>query len=299
MIEFKNVKFNIDNNSILSDVSFIINDRTTVSFVGNKGAGKTTILKLISSIFTNYYGEILINGIDVYKNNQVSIGFVSDEKEYNNYLTVFDFLSFYCKLYNFDESLIEKEIDRYLLLYSLMSYKYTNMTNLDDEIYKLIDIIRVILMNPDVLLFDNLFFSDNEDYLDKVTNIIKSLNGIKTIVIGGRNMLGLDNLSDNIGILDGGKLIAFGDLDSIYQKAEISRKYVVEIEGDENKAINILKDMDNVLNVLYNDNLITFSLGKNKKISASSVLKELVYSGVIVKSFTKDRVSLDHLLGKL
>lgn len=112
-------------------------------------------------------------------------------------------------------------------------------------------------------------------------------------------MFGLDNLSDNIGILEGGKLIAFGDIDSIYQKAEISRKYVVEIDGDENNAINILKDINNVLNVLYNDNFITFSISKNDKISASSVLKKLVDSGIMVKSFTKERVSLDHLLGKL
>ena len=280
MIEFKNVKFNINNNSILSDISFIINDKSIVSFVGSKGSGKTAILKLISSVYTSFYGEILINGIDVDKNNQVSIGFVSDEKEKNNYLSVFEFLKFYCELYNIDKSIIEKEIDRYLLQYSLMSYKYTDMSNLDDETYKLIDIIRVLIKNPDILLFDNIFFSDNEDYLDKVTNIIKSLNGIKTIVIVGRNMFGIDNLSDNIGILDGGKLIAFGDIDSIYQKAEINRKYVVEIDGDTNNAINILKNIDNVLNVLYNDNFITFSIGKNDNIFASNVLKKLIDSEV-------------------
>lgn len=299
MVEFKNVKFNINNNSILNDISFCINDKTTVSFVGNKGSGKTTILKLISSVYTNYYGEILINGVDVDKNNKVSIGYISDEREINNFLTVFEYLNFFSELYNIDKNIIEKEIDKYLILYSLMSYKYTNISSLDNETYKLIDIIRVLIMNPDIILFDNIFFSDNEEYIDRITKIIKTFNGIKTIIIAGRNMIGLDVLSDYVGILEGGKLIAFGDIDSIYKKAEISRKYVVEIQGDEYKALNVLHEMDNVLNILYDDNTITFSINKNDNISASLVLKKLVECGILVKSFTKERVNIDHLLGKL
>lgn len=298
MIEFKNVKFNIANTMILNDISFLINDKTTVSFVGNKGAGKSTILKLISSVYVNYYGEIIIDGVDVDKNNMTKIGFVSDERENNTYLNVFEYLSFYSKLYDIGKEKFEKEIDKYLLMYSLMSYKYTNLSSLDNEIYKVIDIIRVLILNPSIILFDNIFFSDNEEYTDKVTNIIKSLKGEKTIIIVGRNMIGLDSISDKIGILEGGKLIAYGDIDSIYQQAEISRKYVIEIDGDENKALNILRDTENVLNVLYSDSFITFSIGKNNNISASEVLKKLVEGGVLVKSFTKERVNLEYLLGK-
>ena len=65
-IEFKNVWFAYeDENWILKDVSFKINARETVAFVGATGSGKTTILSLIVRNYEAQKGEILIDGINV------------------------------------------------------------------------------------------------------------------------------------------------------------------------------------------------------------------------------------------
>lgn len=62
-IEFKNVSFTYPNsdNLILDNVSFKIDEREKVMLVGENGAGKTTIIKLICGFYTEYTGEILIN----------------------------------------------------------------------------------------------------------------------------------------------------------------------------------------------------------------------------------------------
>lgn len=65
-IEFKHVWFAYeDENWILKDVSFKINARETVAFVGATGSGKTTILSLIVRNYEAQKGEILIDGINV------------------------------------------------------------------------------------------------------------------------------------------------------------------------------------------------------------------------------------------
>lgn len=65
-IEFKNVWFAYEGeNWILKDVSFKINARETVAFVGATGSGKTTILSLIVRNYEAQKGEILIDGINV------------------------------------------------------------------------------------------------------------------------------------------------------------------------------------------------------------------------------------------
>ncbi len=67
-IEFKNVYFAYkDENWILKDVSFVINPRETVAFVGATGAGKTTILALIVRNYEIQKGQILIDDIDISK----------------------------------------------------------------------------------------------------------------------------------------------------------------------------------------------------------------------------------------
>ena len=65
-IEFKHVWFSYNEKDwILKDVSFIVPAGQTAAFVGQTGAGKTTIISLISGFYTIQKGEILINGINI------------------------------------------------------------------------------------------------------------------------------------------------------------------------------------------------------------------------------------------
>ena len=67
-IEFKNVWFAyVENEWILKDVSFKISANQCVAFVGATGAGKTTILSLITRNYDIQKGEILIDGINIRK----------------------------------------------------------------------------------------------------------------------------------------------------------------------------------------------------------------------------------------
>ena len=67
-IEFKNVWFAYNEGEwVLKDVSFKIDARQTVAFVGSTGSGKTTILSLICRNYDIQKGQILIDGIDVKK----------------------------------------------------------------------------------------------------------------------------------------------------------------------------------------------------------------------------------------
>lgn len=67
-IEFKNVWFAyVENEWILKDVSFKINANECAAFVGATGAGKTTILSLITRNYDIQKGEILIDGINIRK----------------------------------------------------------------------------------------------------------------------------------------------------------------------------------------------------------------------------------------
>jgi ATP-binding cassette, subfamily B, multidrug efflux pump len=65
-IEFKNVWFSYnDKDWVLKDVSFTLNKGETAAFVGETGAGKTTIISLISGFYKVQKGEILIDDINV------------------------------------------------------------------------------------------------------------------------------------------------------------------------------------------------------------------------------------------
>lgn len=66
-LEFKNVSFTYPNSEkrLLNNVSFKIEKNEKVMLVGENGAGKTTIIKLICGFYTNYSGVILVNGCNI------------------------------------------------------------------------------------------------------------------------------------------------------------------------------------------------------------------------------------------
>lgn len=65
-IEFRNVSFAYPNGTqVLNDVSFVINPHENAAFVGDNGAGKSTIIKLLCRFYDVTSGEILINGINL------------------------------------------------------------------------------------------------------------------------------------------------------------------------------------------------------------------------------------------
>lgn len=67
-IEFKNVWFSYNNKDwVLKDISFKIEKGQSAAFVGETGAGKTTIISLINGFFKIQKGELLIDGVDINK----------------------------------------------------------------------------------------------------------------------------------------------------------------------------------------------------------------------------------------
>ena len=65
-IEFRNVSFNYPNGqTVLENISFVVEPGESVAMVGHNGAGKTTIVKLLCRFYDVTDGEILINGINI------------------------------------------------------------------------------------------------------------------------------------------------------------------------------------------------------------------------------------------
>lgn len=307
MIEFKNVQLNINNIDISNDISFCIEDNTTTLILGNKNSGKSSILKMLAGIYKSYTGEILIDGINVkdkrYKNNKNAkkVAIINDKVEADPDINVLDYLTFYGSLYN---TLNEKDllnfIDEKLKSFSLMSYKYTNITQLDKENFKFIEIIRILIYDPDIILFDNLFFGDNVEYFEKMYEFIKTLTNKKTLIFASRNTNYIESICDNIGILDSGVLIILDKKEKVYKFADIVNKFEIKVIDSIDKAVALLNANNNVINISYDDNTIIFSLASNdvaheSKFIESEILNDLVNNGIKVYSYRKRQVRYEQL----
>ena len=94
-IEFKNVSFKYPGTDklILDKISFVIENGRHYSLVGVNGAGKTTIIKLLTGLYTDYEGEILVDGRSLQNFSQPEIKGLSS-------VVYQDFAKYYISLYD-------------------------------------------------------------------------------------------------------------------------------------------------------------------------------------------------------
>ena len=301
MIEFKNVHLNIKNVDVSNDISFKIMDNTVTCFLGSKNSGKSSILKMIAGIYKSYTGEILIDDKNIRDFKEKKIGIVNEQDEKDTYITVVEYLNFYGSLYDtIEKDQLSEFIDEMLNRFSLMSYKYTYMHQLEKENYKFVEMIRLLIYDPDIFLLDNLFFGDNVEYHEKMFAFIKTLIGKKTIIFASRNTNYIESICDNIGILDNGILIAFDKKEDIYKYADIVDKIEIKVLGDIDRVVSKLKENDKILNISYDDSSIVIAL-KSKdrymdhKEIEYGILKSLIDNNIKVYSFRKQQVRYEQL----
>lgn len=298
MIEFRNVKLNIKNVDVINDLNFKIEDNTSICFVGNKSAGKSLILKLLAGIYDNYSGEILIDNDYIENNKKQNISLVHDEREKNVDLNVYDYLMFYGDLLNVKSNLLKERIENMMFKFHISLYKHMDVNDLDDDTYKIVSIIKAMINNPDVIMFDNLFSSLNPDFNDKIVDILKSLVGKKTMIFANRNMKHLENICNYIGVMDTGELLAYGKTEDIFEKAELHKKIEMEVLYDNEKAINVLSKNRLVSNIIYDGNKISFSI-KGDTEDESKILNELIVNDVKIYSYVKEKITFEQLFARL
>ncbi len=306
MISIKDLKLNKIGIDILNNITFDIEDNSVTCILGNKNSGKSAILKSISGVYQNYYGEILIDNVDVKYIKEIVVDILHQNREYDSEITVNEYLKFYGSIYNkLDAKTLQNKIDEYLVNFSIISYKYTNINMLDDYDYKFIELIRILISDPKIILFDNLFALNDEEFNEKLLDVIKTFIGKKTLVFTSRSLNYIEEIATHIGIIDNGNLVIFGDKESIYQSAEINKKVQIDIIDGQDIALSILKNNIHVNDIIYNENTISFTLARensksnNRTEIESEILNTLIDNGVKVYSFKRQRARFEQLFERL
>lgn len=180
-IEFKDVCFKYNKSKILNKLSFKIKSKKIISITGPTGIGKTTILDLISSLYTPDSGEILINGnslLDI-KGWRKKIGYVGQDPILMND-TILNNITFR------DESISSQKVDEVIKLSSLQGMIKNSPDglstvagergiNLSGGQRQRISLARALLREPFLLLMD-----EPTSALDKETKI-SVLSNLKKI----------------------------------------------------------------------------------------------------------------------
>lgn len=232
-IEFSHVSFKYPGTqkTVLHDLSFKINKDKVTAIVGENGAGKSTIIKLVAGLYEPTEGSVRISNMNPYSmsnediSNELSIVF----QDFKNYeLSLRDNILF-GKVGDISEDLGLLELDKYS--------EDTNIGKLEEDgVYlsggenQKLALARAIQKKSDFLIFDEPTASMDPMVEAKMyDNILKVLKSRGAIIITHR--LVLSKLADDIIVLGDGRIVERGSHDELMNRGGIYKQMYDEQSG--------------------------------------------------------------------
>lgn len=225
-IEFKNVWFAYEEeNWVLRDVNFTINPGEKVAFVGATGAGKSSIINLITRFYDIQKGEILIDGINIknYDKHELRkhIGIVLQD--------VFLFTGNIKDNIRLNNKNISDEKVKEIAEYVNANHFIEKLPNKYDEPVmergstlsagerQLLAFARALAFNPDILILDEATSNiDTETEILIQDALSKLIEGRTTIAVAHR--LSTIQHSDKIIVLNKGEIVEMGNHQELLEK---------------------------------------------------------------------------------
>ena len=225
-IEFKHVWFAYEkDNWILKDVSFVVEPKQTVAFVGATGAGKTTILSLIVRNFEIQKGQILIDDIDITKIKIDSLRKAIGQMLQDVFLFSGDIRT---NLTLHDESFTDEQINAAAAYVNAAPFIAKLPHGLDEEVLErgenfsagqrqLLSFARTILHKPQILILDEATANIDTETELVIQDSLEKIKSIGTMLVVAHRLSTIQH-ADNIIVLQNGEILEQGNHQQLLKK---------------------------------------------------------------------------------
>ncbi len=216
-IEFKNVWFAYKEGEwILKDVSFHVNARDTVAFVGATGSGKTTILSLLCRNYDIQKGEILLDGVNI-RNIKIS----SLRKHFGQMLQdVFLFAGTIRSNIVLRDEFTDEQINEACCYVNADKFINKLTDGLDEEVRErgnnfsagqrqLLSFARAIIHRPEVMILDEATANIDTETELLIQDSLNKMMNIGTMLIVAHRLSTIQH-ADNIIVIDHGEIVEQG-----------------------------------------------------------------------------------------
>ena len=195
------------------------------SLLGVNGAGKTTVIKMLSCLTKPTGGDALVGGHSVTKEpEQVKqlIGVSPQETAVAPNLTVRENLELICGIHGFSREKSEKKIKELSGQLGLDTVLRRKAGKLSGGWQRRVSIAMALISQPRILFLDEPTLGLDVLARHDLWDVIRSLKGRITVVLTTHYMEEAQALSDRIGIMKDGRLLAVGTAEELMKKAGVA-----------------------------------------------------------------------------
>ena len=229
---------------VLDDINLDVKKGEILGLLGPSGAGKTTLIKILTGQLSAENGKSVINGINSQKlsgDDYRNFGIMMDNFGVYDRLNCFENLKIFARIYGIKNDKINEALESV----GLSDAKKTPAQNLSKGMKSRLRLARVFMINPDILFLDEPTSGLDPATADEIQKMIqKEKEKGKTIFLTTHTMTEAEKLCDNVALLSDGKIVEYGNPKEICRRYNHQKKLKIhltdgtekEIPHDENSA---------------------------------------------------------------
>lgn len=192
------------------------------SLLGVNGAGKTTTIKMLSCLTKPTEGDATVGGYSIIKQpEQVKrrIGVSPQETAVAPNLSVKENLELICGIYGFSKEKCAARLRELDCQFNLAPVMNRKISKISGGWQRRVSIAMALVSQPQILFLDEPTLGLDVIARHDLWEVIRSLKGKVTVILTTHYMEEAEALSDRVGIMKSGRLLALGTVEELIERA--------------------------------------------------------------------------------
>lgn len=215
-VQVSHIAKSFGNVQAVRDVSFEVEKGGLFGLLGPNGAGKTTTIRVVLDIFRPDSGAVSVLGGPMSEDKKDLIGYMPEERGLYQDISLERCLVYLSTLKGLSVGEARRRLQEYFERFDLLPHKKKKVKELSKGMQQKAQIIAAIMHEPDLIIIDEPFTSLDPINTQLVKDVMLELHGKGvTIIMSTHQMHQVEELCDRILLINEGKNVLYGNLESI------------------------------------------------------------------------------------
>ena len=240
MIEMEHVTKMYGSRTALREISFRIRKNETVGLLGRNGAGKTTMLNLMTGYFPPTAGQVKICGKSMLEDPAAckrKIGYLPEKPPLYDEMTVESYLRFVCELREVKKQGMRDHVEEILTLCGLQEVRGRVLGHLSKGYRQRAGIAQALCGAPEILILDEPTVGLDPKQTAEIRELIQALRAEHTVVFSSHILSEVQQICSRVIILEEGQMVLDDDA---REQGGSTLRLRLKIAGKEDTVLNRL-----------------------------------------------------------
>lgn len=288
MIELSNFTKCYGEFTAVDNLSLRIEPGELFGFIGPNGAGKSTTIRFLVTLLRATSGGGRVNGFSIATQPmdvRRSIGYMPDSFGTYDGMKVWEFLDFFAAAYQIPLAQRRKIVNDVIELLDLGGKRDTHVNALSRGMTQRLCLAKTLVHDPPVLILDEPTSGLDPRARLEVKALLRELRQMgKTILIASHILSELADCCTSIGIIEQGKLLLHGPIDSVARQIRTNRRLEIRFVEGQDRGVAVLRRQQGLIDLREENSHVTAEIAADDA-ALANLVDELHREGARYSSF--------------